>query len=245
MHKKPIQHILTLTLILFTFDLAAQQKADIWYDKPAKIWEETIPLGNGRLGMTPDGNIFNEKIVLNDITLWSGSKQDANNYEANKSLPLIRQLILEGKNDEAQELVNKNFVCLGPGSEGPKWGKFQTLGNLNLAFEYSGVSKNTKPEKYKRTLSLEDAIATTNFSLNGVNYKKEYFSSFDDDVNVIRITADKPGKLSLTISLNRAERFAVKTEGKELQMYGQLDNGTDGKGMQYLTRIQSVPTCSL
>lgn len=240
MYKKPIQHIVTLTLILFTFDLAAQQKPDIWYDKPAKIWEETLPLGNGRLGMTPDGNVFNEKIVLNDITLWSGSKQDANNYEANKSLPRIRQLILEGKNDEAQELVNKNFVCLGPGSEGPKWGKFQTLGDLNLAFEYSGVSKNTKPEKYKRTLSLEDAIATTNFSVNGVNYKKEYFSSFDDDVNVIRITADKPGKLHLTISLNRAERFAVKTEGRELQMYGQLDNGTDGKGMRYLTRVQPV-----
>jgi alpha-L-fucosidase 2 len=97
---------ITLTLILCTLNLTAQQKLRLWYDKPANMWEETLPLGNGRLGMTPDGGISKEKIVLNDITLWSGSPQDANNYQANKSLPEIRSLILEGKNDEAQAVHN-------------------------------------------------------------------------------------------------------------------------------------------
>src|SRR5690606_8762782 len=89
-------------LCLFAIPLTAQQNLTLWYHEPANNWEETLPLGNGRLGMTPDGNTTHETIVLNDITLWSGSVQDANNYDAHKSLPKIRQLILEGKNDEAQ-----------------------------------------------------------------------------------------------------------------------------------------------
>src|ERR1700744_942892 len=100
----------------------------LWYDRPASQWEATLPLGNGRLGMTPDGGVEKENIVLNDITLWSGSEQDANNYEAYKSLPAIRQLLFEGKNDEAQQLVEKNFICVGPGSGGPRWGCFPMLG---------------------------------------------------------------------------------------------------------------------
>ncbi len=220
---------------------AAQQKPlKLWYQQPAKIWEETLPLGNGRLGMTPDGGVSKEKIVLNDITLWSGSPQDANNYEAHKSLPKIRQLILEGKNDEAQALVNRDFVCKGPGSGGAQWGKFQVLGELAIAFTYKDV-KSGEPnvEHYQRELSLDSALANCTYRVNGVNYKREYFTSFDDDVSIIRITADRPGQLNCQISLSRPERFEVKTEGTELQMYGQLDNGIDGKGMQYLTRVSA------
>ncbi|WP_257088140.1 glycoside hydrolase family 95 protein [Sphingobacterium sp. E70] len=116
----------------------------MWYDKPAEIWEATLPMGNGRLGMTPDGGILKERIVLNDITLWSGSPQDANNYEAYKSLPAIRQLILQGKNDEAQALVNSNFVCKGEGSAGERWGKFQTMGALQVDFTYKGIRERNK-----------------------------------------------------------------------------------------------------
>jgi len=177
---------------------------------------------------------------LNDITLWSGGPQDANNYEAYKSLPQIRQLILEGKNDEAQDLVNKDFVCKGPGSGGAQWGKYQTLGALELEFNYQGTgSKAPVVKQYHRELSLDQAVASCSFQINGVTYKREYLSSFDDDVNVIRLTADRPDQLNFKITLNRPERFTVKTEGKELQMFGQLDNGTDGKGMQYLARVNA------
>ncbi|HKG07411.1 MAG TPA: glycoside hydrolase family 95 protein, partial [Pedobacter sp.] len=233
------KHFVLITIVyLLSLNVLAQQKPlKLWYEQPAKVWEETLPLGNGRLGMTPDGAIFKEKIVLNDITLWSGSAQDANNYDAYKSLPEIRKLIMEGKNEEAQDLVNKNFVCKGPGSGGAQWGKYQTLGDLEIAYDYGTAA--TETQQYYRELSLDNALATTKFKLNGVNYTRTYFSSFDDDVNVIRITADQPGKINCKITLNRAERFAVKTVGKELQMFGQLDNGTDGKGMQYLTRLQT------
>ncbi len=74
-----------------------QEPLKLWYTTPARQWEETLPLGNGRLGMTPDGGVTHEKIVLNDITLWSGAPQDANNYNAYKKLPEIRSLLLAGK----------------------------------------------------------------------------------------------------------------------------------------------------
>ncbi len=234
------RNIFVLILMFCANQTFAQQKLRLWYKEPAKMWEETLPLGNGRLGMTPDGGVSKEKIVLNDITLWSGGPQDANNYEAYKSLPKIRQLILEGKNDEAQDLVNRDFVCKGPGSGGPQWGKYQTLGALELEFSYKGVRSNPPEAKhYQRELLLEQATAICSFNVNGVNYKREYFTSFDDDVSMIRLTADRPGQLNCRMMLNRPERYAVKTEGNELQMSGQLDNGTDGKGMQYLVRVNA------
>ena len=113
------------------------QPLQLWYDKPAGQWEETLPLGNGRLGMMPDGGVAHEHIVLNDISLWSGAPQDANNYEAYKKLPEIRKLLLEGKNDEAQRIVDQSFICKGPGSGGANYGCYQTLGNLDLQFTYT------------------------------------------------------------------------------------------------------------
>jgi len=228
-------------LALATLNIKAQQKASkLWYDQPAKVWEETLPLGNGRLGMTPDGGVSKEKIVLNDITLWSGGPQDANNYEAYKSLPKIRELILQGKNDEAQNLVNKDFVCKGPGSGGAQWGKYQVLGDLEIDFTYGKLKPNeVVAEAYHRELSLDKAIANCSFKVNGVNYKREYFTSFGGDVDVIKITADRPGQLNCRISISRPEKAVVKTEGTELQMHGQLDNGADGKGMQYQARVNT------
>jgi len=237
--KKPVI-VFFVFCFAFTAAFAQQKPLKLWYDKPAEIWEATLPLGNGRLGMTPDGAILKEKIVLNDITLWSGSPQDANNYDAYKSLPAIRKLILEGKNDEAEALVNSNFVCKGEGSAGERWGKYQTMGALEIDFTYKDQQTGQPQVKqYQRELLLDEATANCTFTLNGVNYKREYFTSFDDDVSVIRLTADKPGQLSCRISMNRPERYTVKTEGNELQMSGQLNNGTDGKGMQYLARVQT------
>nr|WP_068891332.1 glycoside hydrolase family 95 protein [Pedobacter panaciterrae] len=234
-------YLLLFLLAFATLNINAQQKPlKLWYDKPAQIWEEALPLGNGRLGMTPDGGISKEKIVLNDITLWSGGPQDANNYEAYKSLPKIRELILQGKNDEAQDLVNKDFVCKGPGSGGAQWGKYQVLGDLEIDFTYGNLKTNQiTPESYYRELSLDKAIASCSYRVNGVNYKREYFTSFSGDVDVIKITADKPGKLNCKISISRPEKSVVKIDGTELQMYGQLDNGTDGKGMQYQARVST------
>src|SRR5947208_3057365 len=121
--------ILTAMTVIFVPVLVFAQKEPLrlWYDKPAAQWEEALPLGNGRLGLTPDGGVTEEKVVLNDITLWTGAPQDANNYDAYKSLPQIRKYLLEGKNDSAQALVDRSFICTGPGSGGTRYGCFQML----------------------------------------------------------------------------------------------------------------------
>jgi len=233
----------TLLIPLFIIPGYAQQPLKLWYNQPAKIWEETLPLGNGRLGMMPDGGVLTEKVVLNDITLWSGAPQDANNYNAYKSLPQIRKLILEGKNDEAQDLVNRDFICTGPGSGGVNYGCFQLLGDLQLDFSYSGIAAGAvKAEKYYRELSLNDAIAKSVYTVNGVTYTREYLTSFDDDVSIIRLSADKAGQLNFKISLSRPERSQTTVSGQELQMSGQLDNGIDGKGMRYLSKVKPLLT---
>ena len=230
-----------LLVLNVTRSYSQQKKLDLWYNRPAKVWEETLPLGNGRLGMMPDGGVENEKIVLNDITLWSGSPQDANNYEAYKKLPEINSLLLAGKNVEAQSLIDKDFVCKGGGSGGGQWGCFQTLGEMNLDFDYKKL-EGSKFTDYHRELSLDNAVASSSYRLNGVSYKREYFTSFSDDVDVIRLTADQPGKLNFTISLTRPERSLTTTIGKVLQMEGRLDNGTDGKGMQYIVNLSAKLT---
>ena len=112
-----------------------------FFDKPAKVWEETLPLGNGRIGLMPDGQINKENIVLNEISMWSGSKQDTDNTEAYKSLAQIRKLLFEGKNDEAQYLMYKTFVCKGQGSgkgngADTPYGSYQLLGNLVIEYQY-------------------------------------------------------------------------------------------------------------
>ena len=211
------------------------QPLTLWYDKPASVWEASLPLGNGRLGMMPDGGVRKETVVLNDITLWSGSPQDANNYDAYKSLPAIRKLLFEGKNDEAQRLVDANFICKGPGSGGAQWGCYQTMGNLVLDFLPGG-----DPVGYSRRLSLDSAMAFASFTVDGVAFRREYFTSFSGDVGVIRISADKPGVVSCVISMNRPERAAVTVSGDIVQMEGQLDNGVDGKGMRYLAKARAV-----
>jgi alpha-L-fucosidase 2 len=206
----------------------------LWYNKPAQQWEETLPLGNGRLGMMPDGGVSHEKIVLNDITLWSGSPQDANNYNAYTKLPEIRKLIIAGKNDEAQVLVDRDFVCTGKGSADVPFGCYQTLGDLDLDFSYNGFDdKPPVAENYTRELSLQAAVAGCSFRVNGVTYRREYFTSFDDDLSVVKISADQPGQLNCKISLSRPERSATLVQDNMLVMTGQLDNGTDGKGMKY------------
>ena len=86
-----------MAILCINVSQAQRQSLALWYTQPAKTWEATLPLGNGRLGMTPDGGVEKENIVLNDITLWSGAEQDANNYDAHKYLPQIRELLFEGK----------------------------------------------------------------------------------------------------------------------------------------------------
>jgi len=240
MCKRSLAFIFILCFFLPDYICGQENPLTLWYDKPAKQWEEAIPLGNGRLGMTPDGGINEELIVLNDITLWSGAPQDANNYEAYKSLPEIRRLINEGKNDEAQALIDKAFICLGKGSASVPFGCFQLLGNLRLKHRYPNGSSENNATDYKRSLSLREAVASINYTVAGVQYKREYFTSFGNDVCFIRLTADKPKSISLSITMDRPERGTSQVTATDLSLSGVLESGTDVEGMQYAAKIKPV-----
>jgi alpha-L-fucosidase 2 len=130
-----ITRLLPLALAL-TAIAAADPTTTMWYDEPAESWQlEALPIGNGRIGAMVFGKVERERIALNEETVWSGARVEWNRPEASANLPKIRELLLAGKNDEAEALVNQSFTCLGGGSRGGSrgpWGCYQELGNLNL-----------------------------------------------------------------------------------------------------------------
>ncbi|MFV0397962.1 MAG: glycosyl hydrolase family 95 catalytic domain-containing protein [Bacteroidales bacterium] len=235
----------TLTALLLSACSTPEEKRvyRLWFDREATRFEELLPLGNGRIGMMPGGGVHSEKIPLNEISLWSGSKHDFDNPDALKHLPRIRQLLFEGKNGEAQELVYKTFVCKDNGSANPIYGSYQVLGDLNLTYHYPNVPTAATVDNYIRELVLDDATAHTTFSINGVTYTRDYFTSFNDDVAIIRLKASGTGNLSFDATMDRAERFTITTDTLtgQLDMYGELNSGVEGKpGMRYAAKIRII-----
>lgn len=204
----------------------------LWYDKPAEQWEETLPLGNGRLGMMPDGGVAKEHIVLNEISMWSGSEADYRNPEAAQSLPEIRRLLFEGKNKEAQELMYTSFVPKKP-EKGGTYGAFQMLADLHLYYIYGDTSQAVRD--YRRWLDVGKGMAYTAFTRNKTRYVREYFASRTGDVLVVHLTADQPEALGFRLTLSRPERGNVRkvSDGK-LEISGTLDSGNPQKeGIRY------------
>lgn len=237
------------TLVFFLSILTACNESEVriekvqsyFFDKPARIWEESLPLGNGRIGLMADGGTDKETIVLNEISLWSGSKQDADNPQASWYLPRIRELLFAGRNDEAQELMYNTFVCKGEGSAlgngaNAPYGSYQLLGNLVIDYNYETTTGNF--EGYRRELNLTDAVTTVTYKQGTVNYLREAFTSFSSDLGVVYLTADVDRMLNFTIGMNRPENYEVLTDGNDLVMQGQLNNGVDGDGVKYISRVK-------
>lgn len=382
------------TRILFLLSLtfpcsphAADPKSTLWFDAPAIRFHESLPLGNGRIGAMVFGGVGEERIVLNESSVWSGSPDDGDRPDAHQALPEIRRLLLAGKNAEAEQLVNENFTCRGKGSghgngANVPFGCYQTLGNLRLKFanaphspslrcvsahrawsanqeiefssdgdvntkwcvihegrpvvwqidlgearrspaRYTFTSAEDVPardprtwklegsangqtwvlldehrdepifsgrhetrayamagsvacrffrftflpnpgvthfqvaeitlegitpaaaagmtaEAYSRSLDLRTALATVDYQDAGVHYAREHFISAPDEVFVSRLTADQPGALSFTLSLDRPERFETRaTAANELLMSGALDDGRGGRGITYAARLRA------
>jgi alpha-L-fucosidase 2 len=185
------------------------------------------------------GGVDDERIVLNESSVWSGSRQDADRPDAWKVLPKIRELLAQGKNVEAEALVNANFTCKGLGSAGGQYGCYQVLGNLHLMQLTSGGDSNAPVENYRRELNLADAVGQMEFVRGGVKFRRELFVSAPDEAIVLRLTANRRKRVSFEVRLDRPERFETIASGSnELLMTGQLDNGVDGKGVRYAARVR-------
>ena len=207
----------------------------LWYDKPSgTVWENALPVGNGRLGAMVYGNVDTERIQLNEHTLWNGSPNRNDNPLALDSLDAIRKLIFAGKQKDAENLANK--VIISKKSHGQM---FEPLGELRLSFP--GHSNYTG---YKRDLDLEKAVATTTYTVGGVNFRREVFASFPDRVVVVHLSASKLGSLSFTTGFNAALPMAVvKTNGgNQLTVSGTTMDHESVKGMVKYQGIASLKT---
>jgi len=214
----------------------------LWYRQPAKEWTEALPVGNGRLGAMVFGGVDKERLQLNEVSLWSGSPQDADNPEALAALHEVRKLIFEGKYAEASAIANRKLVCKGAGSRrasatGSLYGSYQTLGDLTLTFESAGQNSD-----YRRELDLDTATATVSYRQGDATFQREVFSSATDQVLVVRLTCDKPGRISFTVDLSRPERFTTSADGADgLIMTGQMNDGKNGtNGIKYVARLRAI-----
>ena len=239
MKSKPFFLVLVFVLVVACRQTHQPKQWNLITESPATIWEECFPLGNGHLGMMPDGGIDKETIVLNDITLWSGAPSEDSNPLALESLPEIQKLLKEGKNDEAQNLMYKTFVCGGKGSghgQGAKvpFGCFQTLGNMTIEYQYPNTDSVTN---YKRTLCLNDATQKVSFDKGGQHYEREAFISRPDDVAVLRLI----GPVSVSLELSRQEKAEIFSDADGIVMRGQLESHVEGvEGMRYYAKAQSI-----
>lgn len=243
-----ISKLLIFCLLFSAGSITAQQPLKLWYKKPAKVWTEALPVGNGRLGAMVFGRVGEELIQLNEATLWTGGPVRTNvNPKAYENLLLAREaLFKEADYGKAYNLA-KNMQ--GYYSE-----SYLPLGDLLFTHQF----KDTTVSSYYRDLDINNAIATTRFTIGGVRYERQVISSAPDQVIVIRFTADKPGSLNFKVSAqSQLPCKAVVINKNELALNGrapshvepnyiQTDNAispddpTGCRGMRFQCRIRAT-----
>jgi alpha-L-fucosidase 2 len=164
----------------------------LWYPKPAAQWVEALPLGNGRLGAMVFGGVSEERLQLNEDTVYAGSPHHNNMPTARDGIAEARRLVFAGDFVGAQQVVGEKVV---PGKTRPNGMPYQTVGDLRLRFP-----DQENPEHYRRELSLDDAMARIGYDVAGVHYTREVFSSLADQVIVVHLTANKPHALAFSAS---------------------------------------------
>ncbi len=226
--------IITLCLIQLTVSAYANEHLKLWYSKPASLWNEALPIGNGRLGAMVYGNPSIENIQLNEGTFWSGGPCTNNNPNALASLSSIRELIFAGSWDAAQTLADNSIKSTTNQGQ-----KYQSIGNLQLTFPGHSTYTN-----YYRELDLERAVITTTHALNGVTYTEEVFASKPQQVIIIRLSASQAGKISFTSTLNGSLKTSLTVLNvNTLEMKGLSGSHEGVTGMvKSSTRVKIINT---
>lgn len=216
----------------------------LWYSTEAKVWEEALPLGNGRIGAMVFGNPLDELYQLNEETLWSGEPVDGNNPKAQAALPLIRKAINEGDYKKAELLWKNN-------AQGPYSARYLPLADLRLKMVSDGNVTN-----FYRDLNISNSVASVTFEVNGVKYKRTSFISYPDQVMVIRIEADKKQSVNLDLMLNSQLRYKTTASDNNLTLKGKAPKyvahrnfeeqqvvyaeNEDGEGLNFEVKLQAI-----
>lgn len=220
------------TVAMMSLEAMAGQEHKLWYDSPAQVWTEALPLGNGRLGAMVYGNPGAEQIQLNEETIWAGQPNNNANPEAREWISKIRQLVFDGKYREAQDMATAHVK-----SKTNQGMPYQPFGDLRLNFP-----GHIRYENYQRELSLDSARVVVRYEVDGVNYTRETFSSFTDQVVITRITADKPGKVTFNATLTSPHPdVMIASEGNDITLDGISSNHEGLKGkVEFQGRVTAV-----
>jgi alpha-L-fucosidase 2 len=231
-------HFIALILLLTAAPLfaASDDSLILWYQQPAVAWEEALPVGSGRLGAMVFGGLPDERIQFNEDTLWTGQPHNYDRAGAGDALPEIRQLVFSGKVNEAADLARKRFL-----SDPVRQKAYQPFGDIHLHFPGQTAVSN-----YRRQLDLDTAIARTSYRVAGVSYQREVFASYPDNVIVIHLTADQPGNLNLTVSMDSPHKISQTTpiSPDTLKMTGQVRDLVSPfeLGLRFESRLRVINT---
>lgn len=190
----------------------------LWYRRPADQWVEALPVGNGRLGAMVFGGVVNERLQLNEDTLWAGGPYDPVNPGAAAALPEVRRLVFAGKYAEADRLISAK-VMARPLRQMP----YQTVGDLLLAFPEADSVRD-----YRRELDLDAAVARTSYTLRGTRFTREVFASPVDQVIVVRLGADRPGQVAFTATMATPQQATVTAPAPDTLLLSGVNSGAEG-----------------
>jgi alpha-L-fucosidase 2 len=212
-----VSHLLLAVLLGGAFASAQEHSGlRLWYDQPAHQWVEALPLGNGRLGAMVFGQPGQERLQLNELTVWAGGPYSNDNPRSLEALPAVRALVFAGKYTEARKRIDEDFITK-IANDMP----YQTVGNLLLTFP-----GHDRYSAYHRELDLERAVATTSYKVGTVVFKREVFCSFPDQVIVVRLTASRPDQITFDLAMDSPETTSVAAEGRNRLVL-------NGKGMSH------------
>ncbi len=204
-----MKHFTSLILVGIIYSqVQAQSTNTLWYKQPAQYFEETLVLGNGKMGASVFGGVNSDKIYLNDVTLWSGEPVNANmNPEAYKNVPAIREALKDEDYKRADELNKK---LQGKFSE-----SYAPLGTFFIDMRHEGEASN-----YYRELNISEAVSRTMYKINDVMFTREYFISYPDKIMVIKLTSSKKGELNFDIKMKSLLRSKISATNYSLTMKG-------------------------
>jgi alpha-L-fucosidase 2 len=209
---------------------AGEPDLKLWYRQPAEKWNQALPVGNGRLGAMVFGGVREERIQLNESSIWSGNPKEYNRIGAWQRFSEIRRLIWEGKHREAEAIIAKEVLGERP------LGSYQPLGDLLLSFEGVGAVAD-----YRRELDLDSAVARVRYRADGAVFIREVFASAPGQVVAVRLTCDKPGRLTFSVLLTREEGAESVSAGDcAIEFSGQADKGKLTAGTKFRARLQAI-----
>lgn len=219
MNRIPLLYL----LLIFCQNILAQNAGNtdsplkLWYKSPATDWEEALPVGNGRIGAMVFGNPVNERLQLNEESIWAGSKLNNNNPNALKALPVLQKALFESRYKEAFNIANENFL-----GTPPRIRSYQPLGDLLIDYQWK-----SKPVNYSRELNLTTGIVSSFFTADGKNYVQEVFVSSPNNILVVNVKSIDGGLINATFALAREKDAVAKASGNIITLKGQIVDAED------------------